>query len=103
MANRSKECIEFRNDYESKCYLVNSDTKQTGFQRIPLSQGYEEYGNGNKMYFFEAMGKCDCFVLDIVHANNIEETQKLVNEKYKERFRRNTIIPLQIKQLIDER
>lgn len=27
MVNRSKECIEFRNDHESKCYLVNSDTK----------------------------------------------------------------------------
>ena len=25
MTNRSKECIEFRNDHESKCYLVNSD------------------------------------------------------------------------------
>lgn len=103
MTNRSKECIEFRNDHESKCYLVNSDTKQTGFQRIPLSQGYEEYGNGNTMYFFEAVGKCDCSVLDIIHADNIEEVQRLVNEKYKERFSRNTIISFPIRELIDER
>lgn len=103
MTNRSKECIEFRNDHELKCYLVNSDTKQTGFQKIPLSQGYKEYGNGNKMYFFEAVGKCDCSVLDIIHADNIEEAQRLVNEKYKERFSRNTIISFPIRELIDER
>lgn len=103
MTNRSKECIEFRNDHESKCYLVNSDTKQIGFQKIPLSQEYKEYGNGNKMYFFEAVGKCDCFVLDIIHADNIEEAQRLVNEKYKERFSRNTIISFPIIELIDER
>ena len=103
MANRSKECVEFRNDHETKCYLVNSDTNQTGFQRIPLSQVYKEYGNGNKMYFFEAAGRCDDFVLDIIHANTIKEAQELVNERYKERFRRNTIIPFQIRELIDER
>ena len=103
MSNRSKECIEFRNDHESKCYLVNSDTKQTGFQRIPLSQGYEEYGNGNKMYFFEAVGKYDSSILDIIHANNIEEAQELINERYKERFKRNTIISFPIKELVDER
>lgn len=103
MVNRSKECIEFRNDHESKCYLVNSDTKQIGFQRIPLSQGYEEYGNGNKMYFFEAVGKYDSSVLDIIHANNIEEAQELINERYKERFKRNTIISFPIKELVDER
>lgn len=103
MANRSKECIELRNDNESKCYLVNSDTKQIGFQRIPLSQGYEEYGNGNKMYFFEAVGRYDSSVLDIIHANTREEVEKFVNGKYKERFRRNTIIPFPIRELIDER
>ena len=103
MVNRSKECIEFRNDHESKCYLVNSDTIQTGFQRIPLSQGYEEYGYGNKMYFFEAIGKCDSPVLDIIHANTREEAEELVNTKYKERFRRNTIIPFSTKELVDER
>jgi hypothetical protein len=103
MTNRSKECIEFRNDHESKCYLVNSDTKQTGFQRIPLSQGYEEYGNGNTMYFFEAVGKYDSSILDIIHANTREEAEELVNTKYKERFRRNTIIPFPIRELIDER
>lgn len=95
--------IEFRSDFETKCYLVNSDTKQTGFQRIPLSQGYEEYGNGNKMYFFEAGGRCASAVLDIIHANTIEKAKELMNEKYKERFRRNTIIPLPIRELIDER
>lgn len=103
MTNRSKECIEFRKDHESKCYLVNFDTKQTGFQRIPLSQGYEEYGNGNKMYFFGAVGKYDSPVLDIIHADNIEEVQKLIKERYKERFRRNTIISFPIKELVDER
>lgn len=103
MTNRSKECIEFRNDHESKCYLVNSNTKQTGFQRIPLSQGYKEYGNGNRIYFFEAVGKYDSSVLDIIHANNIEEAQELINERYKERFRRNTIISFPIKELVDER
>lgn len=105
MANRSKECIEFRNAHELKCYLVNSDTKQTGFQRIPLSQGYEEYGNKNKnkMYFFEAVGKYDSPVLDIIHANTREEAQELINERYKERFRKNTIIPFPIRELIDER
>lgn len=103
MINRSKECIEFRNDHETKCYLVNSDTNQTGFQRIPLSQVYKEYGNGNKMYFFEAAGKYDCFVLDIVHANTIEEAQELINKRYRERFSRNTIIPFPVKELIDER
>lgn len=103
MVNRSKECIEFRNDYESKCYLVNSGVKQIGFQRIPLSQGYKEYGNGNKMYFFEAVGKYDSPVLDIIYANNIEEAQELINERYKERFRRNTIISFPIKELVDER
>nr|DAN90621.1 MAG TPA: hypothetical protein [Bacteriophage sp.] len=103
MVNRSKECIEFRNDHESKCYLVNSDTKQTGFQRIPLSQGYEEYGNGNTMYFFEAVGKYDSSILDIIHANTREEAEELVNTKYKERFRRNTIIPFSTRELVDER
>ena len=103
MTNRSKESIEFRNDYELKCYLVDSDTKQTGFQRIPLSQGYKEYGNGNKMYFFEAAGKYDNPVLDIIHANTREEAQKFINDKYNERFRRNTIIPLPIRELIDKR
>lgn len=103
MINRSKECIEFRDDHESKCYLVNSDTKQTGFQRIPLSQGYEEYGYGNKRYFFEAIGKYDSSVLDIIHANNIKEAQELINERYKERFGRNTIISFPIKELVDER
>lgn len=103
MTNRSKECIEFRNDHESKCYLVNSDTKQTGFQRIPLSQGYEEYGNGNTMYFFEAVGKYDSSILDIIHANTREEAEELINTKYKERFRRNTIISFSTKELVDER
>lgn len=70
---------------------------------MPLSQEYEEYGNGNKMYFFEAVGKYDCSVLDIIHANTIEEAQELINERYRERFRRNTIIPFPVKELIDER
>ena len=95
--------IEFRSDFEEKCYLVNSDTKQTGFQRIPLSQGYEEYGNGNKMYFFEACGRCAPVVLDIVRAYSIEEAQAIINEKYKDRFEKNTIIPFTIRKLIDER
>lgn len=95
--------IEFRSDFETKCYLINSDAKQTGFQRIPLSQGYKEYGNGSKIYFFEAVGKYDSSILDIIHANNIEEVQELINERYKERFRRNTIISFPIKELADER
>lgn len=103
MANRCKECVEFRNDHETKCYLVNSDTIQNGFQRIPLSQGYEEYGNGNKMYFFEAIGRYEPAVLDIIHADNVEEVQSIVNEKYKERFEKNTIIPYPIRELIDKR
>lgn len=95
--------VEFRDDFETTCYLINSDTKQTGFQRIPLSQGYEEYGDGDKLYFFEAGGRHAPFVLDIIHANSIKDAQLLVNEKYKGRFERNTIIPLPIKELVDER
>lgn len=95
--------IEFRSDFETKCYLINSDAKQTGFQRIPLSQGYKEYGNGSKIYFFEASGRCEPAVLDIIHADNIEEAQEFVNEKYKEKLKRHTIVPLSIKEIIDER
>mgnify|MGYP007025964650 CR=1 FL=1 len=95
--------VEFRSDFETKCYLVNSDTPQIGFSRIPLSQGYKEYGNGNNMYFFEAAGRYESFVLDIIHASNIDEAQEMVDEKYKERFERNTIVPYPIKELIDER
>ena len=68
-----------------------------------LSQGYEEYGNGNKMYFFEAIGKCDSPVLDIIHANTREEAQELINERYRERFKRNTFIPFPIREIVDER
>ena len=95
--------IEFRSDFEIRCYLVNSDAQQVGFSRIPLSQGYKEYGNGNKMYFFEAVGKHEPFVLDIIHASTVDEAQEIINKKYKKRFERNTIIPYPIKELIDER
>lgn len=35
--------------------------------------------------------------------DNIEEAQRLVNEKYKERFSRNAIISFPIREFIDER
>ena len=96
--------IEFRNnDYETKVHLVNENTEKECFQRIDLSQGMNEYGNGNKLFFFEAAGRYDSAVLDIIHANSIEEAQELVNEIYKDRFERKTIIPLPIKEIIDER
>lgn len=38
-----------------------------------------------------------------VEANSKEEAEELINTKYKERFRRNTIIPFPIRELIDER
>lgn len=95
--------IEFRDDYETKVYLVDENTEQKGFQRIDLSQGMKEYGEGNKIFFFEAVGKYDSFVLDIIHANNIKEAQKMVNRNYKSRFERKTIISFPIKEIIDER
>ena len=96
--------IEFRNnDYETKVHLVNENTEKECFQRIDLSQGMNEYGNGNKLFFFEAAGRYDSAVLDIIHAYSIEEAQELVNETYKDRFERKTIIPLPIKEIIDER
>ena len=50
--------IEFRNnDYETKVHLVNENTEKECFQRIDLSQGMNEYGNGNKLFFFEASVK----------------------------------------------
>ena len=55
------------------------------------------------MYFFEAVGKYDSSILDIIHANTREEAEELVNTKYKERFRRNTIIPFSTRELVDER
>ncbi|RHS68192.1 hypothetical protein DW954_02320 [Clostridium sp. AM45-5] len=96
------KCIEFRDDFETKCYLVDEDTERCGFQRVPLSQGYDEYGSGCKLFYFEAAGRYAPAVLDIIYANDIEEARILVNNKYKERFKRNTIIPKPIRELIDE-
>ncbi len=95
--------IEFRDDYETKVYLIGENTEQKGFQRIDLSQGMKEYGEGNKSFFFEAAGRYDSFILDIIHANNIKEAQKMVSRNYKSRFERKTIVPLPIKEIIDER
>lgn len=95
--------IEFRDDHETKVYLVDENTEQKGFQRIDLSQGMKEYGEGNKSFFFEAAGRYDSAVLDIIHANSIEEAQELVNITYKDRYERKTIIPLPIKEIVDER
>ena len=96
--------IEFRdNDYETKVHLVNENTEKECFQRIDLSQGFNEYGNGNKLFFFEAGGRCDSAVLDIIHANGIEEAQELIDQTHKDRFERKTIIPLSIKEIVDER
>lgn len=55
------------------------------------------------MYFFEAIGKCDSPVLDIIHANTREEAQELINERYRERFKKNTFIPFPIREIVDER
>mgnify|MGYP001036632913 CR=1 FL=1 len=96
--------IEFLDDdFSNCCHLVNKITERVCFQRIDLLQGYEEYGNGNQLFFFEAAGKNTPFVLDLIHANTKNDAENIIKEKYKERFNMNTIIPLEIKLVVDER
>ncbi|MCC2253587.1 hypothetical protein LKD70_03900 [Ruminococcus sp. CLA-AA-H200] len=107
--------IEFRNDYDSKVYLVdNNDTNESSVQRgawmwLDLSitdpmHTVHEYGEGKNMFLFEAAGRYAPAVTDIIHADTAEDAEKIILKKYGERLKRKTMIRKQgLKDVVDER
>lgn len=99
--------IEERIDSEY-AYLVNEilDIKE-GCSWCDCSQeGFKEYGSGNKMYLFEAMGAAyQPFALDLIHANSKTEAENMVQDKYACRFNYHTLIRKydELTEVIDER
>lgn len=81
---------------DDKLYLVDEDEPHydDSYCWLDCSQnGFKEYGNGNKMFFFEGMGLAkQPFALDLIHADSKEEAELMVQERYSARLKVKTLI-----------
>lgn len=82
-------------DDKTLYFLVDKPTEKYDALLDCSQDCFEEYGEGNNLFLFEASGRAyQPAIVNLIHANTIDEAEQMVQSRNRYRFLSKTLIRL---------